>query len=133
MNPENSFPKLRLGNLDASRDWGYAPDYVKAMWLMLQQDEPRGYVIATGTSRTVRDFLRISFDCIGVSEWDNLVLIDSEFYRPAEVEFLHGDANKAKTEIDWRVETPFNEMVKRMVEHDINKVKSCQKQDTNLI
>jgi GDPmannose 4,6-dehydratase len=133
MNPENSLPKLRLGNLDASRDWGYAKDYVKAMWLMLQQDEPKDYVIATGTSRTVRDFVRMAFDHIGVSEWEELVVIDREFYRPAEVEFLHGDANRAKTGIGWRVETPFNEMVKRMVEHDINISKSCQNTNTNLI
>jgi len=131
MHPEETFPKLRLGNLDAARDWGYAQDYVKAMWMMLQQEQAEDYVIATGTSRTVRDFVRIAFDFIGIKDWENLVVVDPEFYRPAEVEFLHGDANKAKSEIGWSVETPFNEMVRRMVEYDINK--SCQKKNTTLI
>ena len=129
MNPEETFPKLRLGNLDAARDWGYAPDYVKAMWMMLQQEEAEDYVIATGTSRTVRDFLRIAFDFIEIKDWENLVVVDPKFYRPAEVEFLHGDANKAKANIGWSVETPFNEMVKRMLEHDIETA-SCQKNTT---
>jgi GDPmannose 4,6-dehydratase len=101
------------------------------MWMMLQQEQAEDYVIATGTSRTVRDFVRIAFDFIGIKEWENLVVVDPKFYRPAEVEFLHGDANKAKNEIGWTVETPFNEMVKRMVEHDINQ--SCPKKNTTLI
>jgi len=129
MNPEEAFPKLRLGNLDAARDWGYAPDYVKAMWLMLQQEQPKDYVIATGLSRTVRDFLRVAFDYIGIKEWENLVVVDPKFYRPAEVEFLHGDASRAKSEIGWSAETPFNEMVRRMVEHDEEKAR-CQKNMT---
>jgi GDPmannose 4,6-dehydratase len=129
MNPENTFPKLRLGNLDAARDWGYAPDYVKAMWVMLQQEKAEDYVIATGTSRTVRDFCRTAFDYIGIRDWEKFVYIDREFYRPAEVEFLHGDYNKAKSEIGWSPETSFNEMVKRMVEQDIEK-SSCQKNTT---
>ena len=130
MHPEKTFPKLRLGNLDAARDWGYAPDYVRAMWMMLQQEQAEDYVIATGTSRTVRDFIRIAFDFIGIKEWENLVVIDPEFYRPAEVEFLHGDYNKAKAEIGWSPETSFNEMVKRMVEHDIKNSKTCQQNTT---
>tara|TARA_Y100001937_G_scaffold127558_1_gene200171 strand:+ start:2351 stop:3418 length:1068 start_codon:yes stop_codon:yes gene_type:complete len=129
MHPDRLFPKLRLGNLDASRDWGYAPDYVKAMWLMLQKEQPEDYVVATGTSRTVRDFVRIAFDAIGVKNWENMIVVDPEFYRPAEVEFLHGDYNKAKAEIKWSPETSFNEMVKRMVEYDIEKT-SCQKNTT---
>ena len=131
MHPDRVFPKLRLGNLDAARDWGYAPDYVKAMWMMMQQKEAEDYVIATGTSRTVRDFCRTAFDYIDIKEWEKLVVIDPEFYRPAEVEFLHGDYNKAKTEIGWSPETPFNEMVKLMLEEDI-KASKCQK-DTTLI
>tara|TARA_Y100001938_G_scaffold53953_1_gene75405 strand:+ start:4732 stop:5802 length:1071 start_codon:yes stop_codon:yes gene_type:complete len=132
MHPDRTFPKLRLGNLDAARDWGYAPDYVNAMWMMLQQEKAEDYVIATGTSRTVRDFVRIAFDFIGIKEWEKLVVIDPKFYRPAEVEFLHGDYNKAKAEIGWSPETPFNEMVKRMLEYDIEKSKSCR-QNTTLI
>ena len=129
MHPDRHFPKLRLGNLDAARDWGYAPDYVKAMWMMLQQEKADDYVIATGTSRTVRDFVRIAFDFIGIKEWENLLVVDPEFYRPAEVEFLHGDYNKAKSEIGWSPEIPFNEMVRRMVEYDIEK-SACQNNTT---
>ena len=97
---------------------------------MLQQEQAEDYVIATGTSRTVRDFIRIAFDFIDIKEWENLVVVDPEFYRPAEVEFLHGDYNKAKSEIGWSPETPFNEMVKRMVEHDIKNSKTCQQNTT---
>tara|TARA_Y100001937_G_scaffold125145_1_gene191317 strand:- start:3625 stop:4692 length:1068 start_codon:yes stop_codon:yes gene_type:complete len=129
MHTDRHFPKLRLGNLDAARDWGYAPDYVKAMWMMLQQEKADDYVIATGTSRTVRDFVRIAFDFIGIKEWENLLVVDPEFYRPAEVEFLHGDYNKAKSEIGWSPEIPFNEMVRRMVEYDIEK-SACQNNTT---
>lgn len=130
MHPDRSFPKLRLGNLDAARDWGHAEDYVKAMWLMLQQEKAEDYVVATGTSRTVRDFVRIAFDYIGIQEWGNLVVIDPKFYRPAEVEFLHGDYNKAKNEIGWSPEVSFNDMVKRMVDYDIENSKSCQQNTT---
>jgi GDPmannose 4,6-dehydratase len=129
VHPDRHFPKLRLGNLDAARDWGYAPDYVRAMWMMLQQEKADDYVIATGTSRTVRDFIRIAFDLIGIKEWGPLVVIDPEFYRPAEVEFLHGDYNKAKSEIGWSPEITFNEMVRRMVEYDIEK-SACQNNTT---
>ena len=96
---------------------------------MLQREDASDYVIATGTSRTVRDFVRMAFDVIDIKEWENLVVIDSEFYRPAEVEFLHGDYNKAKSEIGWSPETSFNEMVKRMVECDIEN-SSCPKNTT---
>ena len=132
MHPDRFFPKLRLGNLDAARDWGYAPDYVRAMWMMLQQEKVDDYVIATGTSRTVRDFIRIAFDLIEIKEWGPLVVIDPEFYRPAEVEFLHGDYNKAKSEIGWSPETSFNDMVRTMVEYDIEKSKSCLKSTTHI-
>lgn len=113
------FPKLKLGNLNASRDWGYAPDYVRAMWLMLQTQTPSDYVIATGVSRTVRDFVRVAFHSIGVDNWEDYVVIDKEFYRPAEVKFLHGDASRARQELGWQIEVPFEQMVQRMVKHDI--------------
>jgi GDPmannose 4,6-dehydratase len=118
------FPKLRLGNLDAARDWGYAPDYVEAMWMMMQEEKPDDFVIATGISRTVRDFLRIAFSYIDIEDWEKYVVIDPKFYRDAEVKFLHGDASKAKEELGWSPKTPLSEMVKRMIEADI-KILQC--------
>ena len=118
------FPKLRLGNLDAARDWGYAPDYVEAMWMMMQEEKPDDFVIATGISRTVRDFLRMSFSYIDIEDWEKYVIIDPKFYRDAEVKFLHGDANKAKEKLGWMPKTPLSEMVNRMIDADI-KILQC--------
>ena len=101
--------KITLGNLDAERDWGYAPDYVKAMWMMLQQDEADDYVISTGKKHSIRDFLEAAFLCIGIKK----------FFRPAEVDFLIGDYSKAKSKFGWEPETSFDEMVKKMVDNDI--------------
>ena len=115
-----SFPKLRLGNLDASRDWGYAGDYVEAMWLMLQQDNPDDYVICTGETHTIREFLDVAFKHIGIEDWSGLVVQDPEFYRPAEVDFLKGSATKANTVLNWRPRTSFSELVKLMIDSDIN-------------
>lgn len=110
--------KLYLGNLDARRDWGYAPEYVEAMWLMLQADEPADYVIATGTSYAVRDFVAMAFDHAGL-DWEKYVEIDERYRRPAEVDHLCGDASKAKAELGWeaRVKTP--ELARIMVDADI--------------
>ena len=113
------FPKLRLGNLDAYRDWGHAEDYVRAMWLMLQQDVADDYVVATGEAYSVRDFLAEAFKCVGISDWEPFVYIDPEFFRPAEVEFLKGSYSKAFRHLDWRPEISFTELVKRMVESDL--------------
>lgn len=110
---------VALGNLDASRDWGYAPDYVEAMWRMLQADEPRDYVIATGTTRTIRDFLTAAFAVINVDDWAPHVRIDPRFIRPAEVDILRGDASRIKADLHWQPSTPFEEWVERMVRHDI--------------
>lgn len=110
---------ISLGNLEAKRDWGYAPDYVEGMWRMLQQDEPDDYVIATGESYTVRQFLDEAFGIIGITDWDKYVKIDSRFFRPAEVDVLRGDASKAKEKLDWEPKTSFKEMVKKMVINDI--------------
>lgn len=110
---------IRLGNLDAKRDWGYAPDFVEAMWLMLQQDEPDDYVIATGEAHSVRDFLQIAFECAGIHDWEKHVVIDKAFFRPAEVDILLGDATKAKEKLGWYPKTSFREMIKEMVMNDL--------------
>ena len=110
---------LTLGNLDSKRDWGYSPDYVKSMWLMLQQDEPRDYVIATGKAHSIREFLDVAFSIIGITNWNKYVKQDPRFIRPAEVDFLRGDCSKAREILGWNSETSFNEMISRMVENDI--------------
>ena len=115
-----SFPKLRLGNLDAYRDWGHAKDYVKAMWLMLQQDTPQDFVIATGETYSVRDFLNEAFNEIGIKDFEPYVVIDPKFYRPAEVEYLKGNPSKAKKVLGWEPEVSFKDLVTRMVRRDIN-------------
>jgi len=111
---------LALGNLEASRDWGYAPDYVEGMWRMLQQDTPDDYVLATGITRTIRELLDEAFKVIGVTDWSRYIIKDEKFFRPAEVDVLRGDATKAKEKLGWEPTTPFSEMVSRMVKNDIN-------------
>ncbi|MBT9252263.1 MAG: GDP-mannose 4,6-dehydratase [Brockia lithotrophica] len=110
--------KLYLGNLEARRDWGYAPDYVEAMWLMLQQEEPDDYVIATGESHSVREFVEAAFGAVGL-DWRDYVEIDPRYFRPAEVDFLLGDPRKAREKLGWRPRVTFQELVIRMVEHDL--------------
>lgn len=110
--------KLFLGNLDARRDWGYAKDYVEAMWLMLQQEKADDYVIATGETRSIRQFLDAAFGLLDL-DWNEYVEIDPRYYRPAEVDLLLGDASKAKRELGWEPKTSFEEMVRRMVHHDL--------------
>ena len=110
--------ELALGNLDAERDWGYAKDYVEAMWLMLQQDEPEDYVIATGRARSVRELVRVAFEHAGLDPKPH-VRIDPRFLRPAEVEHLVGDSTKARERLGWEPRTSFDEMVRRMVDADL--------------
>lgn len=110
--------KLYLGNLEARRDWGYAPEYVEAMWLMLQQEEPDDYVIATGTSHSVRDFVAAAFTHAGL-DWTEFVEIDPRYYRPAEVDDLVGDATKARKRLGWKPEVDFDQLVGIMVDADI--------------
>ena len=110
--------KLYLGNLDAKRDWGYAKEYVEAMWLMLQQDKPDDYVIATGETHSVREFFEVAFDYVGL-DWKQYVEIDPRYYRPAEVDLLIGDASKAKRILGWEPKTKFNELVQLMVDADM--------------
>lgn len=117
---KDTFPKLALGNLDAKRDWGHAEDYVRAMWLMLQQEEADDYVISTEKTHTVRDFLDASFNVVGVKDWSDLVVIDPQFYRPSEVDYLLGKCTKAKEVLDWYPKVDFQELARRMVENDIN-------------
>tara|TARA_B100002019_G_scaffold292675_1_gene316642 strand:+ start:905 stop:1999 length:1095 start_codon:yes stop_codon:yes gene_type:complete len=114
-----SFPKLRLGNLEAFRDWGYAGDYVEAMWMMLQQESPDDYVICTGETHTIREFLDVAFKHIGIDDWSDLVVQDPEFYRPAEVDYLRGCNSKAKEKLKWTPANSFEDLVKMMVDHDV--------------
>jgi GDPmannose 4,6-dehydratase len=111
--------EIRLGNLDARRDWGFAGDYVKAMWLMLQQDSPDDYVIASGQDHSVRDFVELAFDQAGL-DWEKYIVIDERLYRPAEVNILKGDCSKAKKILDWKPVITFNDLIKMMVDSDIN-------------
>jgi len=113
------YPKLRLGNLEAFRDWGYAGDYVEAMWLMVQQDKPDDYVICTGETHTIREFLDVAFLHVGIKDWNKYIIIDSEFYRPAEVDYLRGDNAKARIKLKWEPKTTFKQLVKLMVDHDL--------------
>ena len=113
---------ISLGNLDSRRDWGYSPDYVECMWLMMQQDIPEDYVIATGKSHSIREFLDIAFSEIGISDWSKYVKQDSKFMRPAEIDVLCGDASKAREVLDWKPSTPFETMIRRMVVNDIKNI-----------
>jgi len=110
--------KLYLGNLDAKRDWGYAKEYVEAMWLMLQQDEPEDFVIATGETHSVREFIEEAFTAVSL-DWNDYVEIDRRYYRPAEVDALVGDASKAKAKLGWEAKVRFKELARLMVEADI--------------
>ena len=111
---------ITLGNLDSKRDWGYSPDYVESMWLMLQQDKPDDYVIATGESHSIREFLDIAFNRIGIEYWSNYVLQAKKYMRPAEIDVLCGDSTKAREQLGWLPKTTFEDMVSRMVTNDIN-------------
>ena len=110
---------ITLGNLDSKRDWGYSPDYVKSMWMMLQQDKPDDYVIATGEEHTIREFLEIAFKCINIDDWEKYVLQDERNMRPAEVAVLCGDSSKAREVLGWKPETSFERMIINMITNDI--------------
>lgn len=115
--------ELRLGNLEAKRDWGYAKDYVGAMWLMLQQDKPGDYVVATGETHTVKEFVEVAFNNVGL-DWKEYVVIDERLHRPAEVFELCGDYSKARKKIGWSPKVKFNQLVEMMVEEDIKLLSS---------
>ncbi|KPL12203.1 GDP-mannose 4,6-dehydratase, partial [candidate division BRC1 bacterium SM23_51] len=111
--------ELRLGNLDAKRDWGFAGDYVEAMWLMLQQDEPEDYVVATGATHSVRELVEMAFKCADL-DWRDYVVVDQDLVRPAEVDLLIGDATKAHEKLGWRPKVSFEQLVRMMVEADLD-------------
>jgi GDPmannose 4,6-dehydratase len=110
---------ITLGNLDSARDWGYAGDFVEAMWLMLQQDEPDDYVIATGETHTIREFLDVAFRCAEIDDWAQYVRQDPRFMRPAEVDLLMGDPTKARKQLGWVPKVTFEDLVRLMYEHDL--------------
>lgn len=119
--------ELRLGNLDAKRDWGYAKEYVEGMYLMLQQDTPEDFVLATGETHTVQEFVELAFEAAGL-DWQKYVVLDSAFVRPAEVDLLLGDASKAKRMLGWQPKTTFKELVALMVEADLDRVSKTNSQ-----
>ena len=121
--------RLPIGNLDAHRDWGFAGDYVRAMWLMLQQEQPEDYVIATGVSHSVQDLVEIAFDRVGL-DWQKYVRRDPALLRPAEVEHLLGDATKARTELGWTPSVNFKQLIEMMVDVDLERLASAPGQPT---
>lgn len=114
--------ELRLGNLEAQRDWGFAGDYVRAMWLMMQQSRPDDYVVSTGRTHYVRDFVRLAFEAVDL-DYEDYVVVDPRFYRPAEVDLLIGDPSKAKRVLGWEPEVSFEELVEGMVTADIARLR----------
>ncbi len=114
--------ELRLGNLEAKRDWGYAGDYIRAMWLMLQQDEPEDYVIATGETHSIKDLIEIAFGYVDL-DWKDYVIIDDLFYRPAEIYELRGDFSKAKRKLGWQPTVSFKELIQMMMDADLKALK----------
>ncbi|MCB0317135.1 MAG: GDP-mannose 4,6-dehydratase [Bdellovibrionales bacterium] len=118
--------RFKLGNLDSSRDWGYAKDYVEAMWMMMQQDQPDEYVIATGRNVTIKDFLDGAFKVVGINDWSDLVGIDPRFQRPSDLKYLRGNCTKAKEKLGWQAATSLEDLVKIMVEADRELVKKYE-------
>ena len=115
--------KLKLGNLDAERDWGYAKDYVEAMWLMLQHDTPEDFVVATNQTNTVRECVEVAFDEAGIKDWEKYVEIDPQFVRPAEVDQLIGSYDKAERVLGWKPTTTFEELIRLMTRADLGMLK----------
>ncbi|MEX2583379.1 MAG: GDP-mannose 4,6-dehydratase [Gemmatimonadota bacterium] len=121
--------ELRLGNLEAKRDWGYAGDYVRAMWLMLQQDHPEDYVISTGRTNSVEELVEVAFSHLDL-DWHDYVVQDARFMRPAEVDLLIGDSTKAAQELGWRPEVSFEELIRMMVDSDLDRIQRSRYLDT---
>jgi len=118
---------IALGNLEARRDWGYAGDYVKAMWAMVQQDEPDDFVVATGATHSIRELLDVAFARVGIDDWGKHVTQDPRFFRPAEVDLLVGDASKARDVLGWKPEVGFQELVERMVDSDVKAERTAER------
>jgi GDPmannose 4,6-dehydratase len=114
--------ELALGNLEAKRDWGFAGDYVEAMWRMLQRDEPDDFVVATGETHAVRDFVSLAFAAAGIDDWERHIRVDERFFRPAEVDLLVGDPAKARAQLGWEPRVSFEELVRMMVAADIERL-----------
>jgi GDPmannose 4,6-dehydratase len=114
--------EIRLGNLDSKRDWGFAGDYVKAMYLMMQQEKPDNYIISTGITHSVRDFCQVAFNYVGIKDWEQYVVLDPQFQRPAELFTLQGKSQKAKNILGWQPEVSFDELVKMMVDADLKRL-----------
>jgi GDPmannose 4,6-dehydratase len=112
---------VALGNLESKRDWGFAGDYVEAMWQMLQRDEPDDYVVATGETHSISELLDIAFARIGVTDWSKQVEVDQRFVRPAEVDYLCGDASKARDQLGWEPKVSFRELIEMMVDADLER------------
>jgi GDPmannose 4,6-dehydratase len=118
--------KLRLGNLEAKRDWGYAPEYVESMWLILQHETPDDYVISTGETHSVTEFAQKAFEVVGL-DWQKYVEVDDRFLRPLDVDYLHGDCSKAKRQLGWEPKVKFDKLVEIMVQEDLNRWQRCQR------
>jgi GDPmannose 4,6-dehydratase len=118
--------ELCIGNLEAKRDWGFAGDFVEAMWLMLNQDKPQDYVIATGESHSVKEFIELAFDYVGLN-YKNYVVVDKKLYRPAEVNILRGDSGRARKRLGWKPTVKFKELVKMMIDADLERIASVKK------
>lgn len=114
--------EIRLGNLDSKRDWGFAGDFVEAMWLMMQSKEPDNYIISTGETHSIRDFLDVAFNHVGIKDWEKYVKIDPRFKRPAELFSLHGKSDKARKKLGWKPKVKFEELVKMMVDADLKRL-----------
>ena len=116
----SKFNKLRLGNINTFRDWGHCKDYCKAFYGILQQDKPDDFVISTQETYSIKDFLIIAFNEIGISNWQDYIVIDPKFYRPSDVKYLLGDSSKIRKQLGWKPEISFKQLVQQMVRHDIN-------------
>ena len=122
---------ISLGNLEAKRDWGYAPDYVEAMWMMMQHDVPDDYVVATGETHSIKEFLNIAFNHVGIHDWNKYVKQDPRFMRPAEVDVLKGDYSKAHKMFGWKPKTSFEELIIKMVNSDLKKLEIKERSELN--
>jgi GDPmannose 4,6-dehydratase len=119
--------ELRLGNLDSKRDWGFAGDYVEAMWLILQQDTADNYIISTGETHTIREFLEVAFNHVGIADWEQYVHIDPRYARPAELFTLQGKSDKARKLLGWEPKVKFEELVKMMMDADMKRLSDIKK------
>jgi GDPmannose 4,6-dehydratase len=116
---KGSGEKLTLGNVEIKRDWGYAPEYVKSMWLMLQQNEPNEYVIATNEAHSIKEFVRTTFECLDL-DWEEYTVIDQKLFRPSDIEIIYGDPEKAKTKLGWKYDITFKELIQRLIDDELS-------------